>query len=166
MMVSVARSLKCRAPLIANFLSERAAQDAFEVEAWRNESRRLYPVTLMRNQNGLPQCTVETIKPAVQASSGEFEHPMLPTIDCLQKNLTATRDFQERTITWSCHDNIVPDSMEGIALEEQGRGRATGDGKYVRGMKIGDVVTVWAKARFPGWVNTVTKVQIDVYWAV
>jgi hypothetical protein len=56
--------------------------------------------------------------------------------------------------------------VDGTALEEQGRGRDTGTGEFVRNLKLGDVVTVWAKARFPQWVNVVEQVKIDVYWAV
>jgi len=33
-------------------------------------------------------------------------------------------------------------------------------------MKVGDVVPVWGKARFPGWANVVEMVKIDIYWAV
>lgn len=113
-------------------------------------------------------CTVQTFAPTVHPSSPEkFEHPLLPTSKCLQKNLTATRESLEHKIIWSCHDDVLdPDSMAAQALEDQGRGRETAKGDYVRDMKIGDIVTVWAKARFPGWVNVVETVQIDVYFAV
>ncbi|KAM7201943.1 hypothetical protein V8F20_004651 [Naviculisporaceae sp. PSN 640] len=52
------------------------------------------------------------------------------------------------------------------ALAEIGRGKATGDGEFVRNLKLGDIVTVWAKARFAGWVNYVDRVKVDVYWAI
>jgi len=51
-------------------------------------------------------------------------------------------------------------------LEEQGRGRGTGNGEFVRDLRLGDVVTVWGMARFGAWVNNVEAVKIDVYWAV
>jgi hypothetical protein len=95
-----------------------------------------------------------------------FRHPLNPGLDCLQRNLTATRDTTEHVITWSCTDNTDPDSVDGKKLDEQGRGRETANGEYVRNLKVGDVVTVWAKARYGGWVNTVEEVKIDVYWAV
>jgi hypothetical protein len=85
---------------------------------------------------------------------------------CLQKNLTATEEFKEHKIVWSCTDNVDPDSVDGKELDAQGRGRATATGEYVRNMKVGDVVTVWGKARFPGWANFVETVKIDIYWAV
>lgn len=43
---------------------------------------------------------------------------------------------------------------------------AEGNGKFVRSLKMGDVVSVWGKARFPRTVNKVRKVKIDIYWAV
>ncbi|OWO98030.1 hypothetical protein B2J93_8255 [Marssonina coronariae] len=112
--------------------------------------------------------TIETITPTVHGSSPDkFEHPLMPTMQCLQKNLTASKPSKEHKIVWSCLDDVAdPDSVAAKALEDQGRGRGTANGVYVREMKVGDIVTVWAKARFPGWVNVVEKVQIDIYYAV
>ena len=95
-----------------------------------------------------------------------FEHPLNPTGSALQKNKTATRPAEEHIITWSYDDRIRPDSKEAQDLEEIGRGRETGTGEIVRSLKTGDVVTVWAKARYGGWVNHVEEVRIDAYWAV
>jgi hypothetical protein len=61
---------------------------------------------------------------------------------------------------------VHPDSPEADALEEQGRGRASLNGEFVRNLRVGDLITVWAKARFGGWANIVTDVKVDVYWAV
>ncbi|CZS91734.1 uncharacterized protein RAG0_02257 [Rhynchosporium agropyri] len=120
-----------------------------------------------RRENRPLACTVETISPKVHPNSpNRFEHPLLPTLDCLQKNRTSKKKAEEYKIVWSCHDGIDPDSLGGKALEEQGRGRNTANGQFVRDMRVGDIVTVWGKARFPGWVNMIEKVQIDVYWAV
>ncbi|KUJ06346.1 uncharacterized protein LY89DRAFT_603447 [Mollisia scopiformis] len=95
-----------------------------------------------------------------------FHHEFIPNQDCLQKNLTATKNVQTHQVVWSCDDDTDPDSVFGQALEDRGRGRATATGEFVRNMKIGDVVTVWAKARFAEWANTIEEVKIDVYWAV
>jgi hypothetical protein len=51
-------------------------------------------------------------------------------------------------------------------LEGMGRGSETGNGDFVRSLQIGDVVTVWARARFPGWANLVEELRVDMYWAV
>jgi hypothetical protein len=91
---------------------------------------------------------------------------MLPSTLVLQKNVTATRDTKVHKVTWRFDDNVVTDSLEAAELEKQGRGRDSGNGKFVRDLKVGDVVTVWAKARFPQWLNVVEEVQMDVYWAV
>lgn len=96
----------------------------------------------------------------------EFKHELCPTDSVLQKNVVAERNFKTHTITWLYTDSIHPESPEGDELHLQGRGKVTGSGEYVRNMKIGDCITVWAKARFSGWVNVVERVEIDVYWAV
>ncbi|RPB23897.1 hypothetical protein L211DRAFT_749444, partial [Terfezia boudieri ATCC MYA-4762] len=69
-------------------------------------------------------------------------------------------------ITWSFDDNVNPDSSEGDELEQQGRGRESMTGNFVRSLKLGDVVTVWARARFRGWRTNVEQVKMDIYWAV
>ncbi|OAA63875.1 hypothetical protein ISF_04584 [Cordyceps fumosorosea ARSEF 2679] len=96
----------------------------------------------------------------------EYSFPLLHSPKwTVCKNKRAHRDFQDHEITWTCYDDIKPDSDGGKALEENGRGRETGDGEFVRSLQLGDVVTLWAKARFPGWVNSVRAASIDVYWA-
>lgn len=99
-------------------------------------------------------------------STRRFHHDLLPSNMRIQCNMTAKKDTKAYRVQWSWTDNIDPDSPQGDELEKQGRGRATGTGEFVRNLKLGDVVTVWAKARFPMWVNHVEKVQIDVYWAL
>lgn len=84
----------------------------------------------------------------------------------IHRNKSATNDWQEHVVTWSYLDDIKADSKEGKALDDEGRGRATGDGSFVRNLLLGDVITVWGKSRFGGWVNNVENVKIEVYWAV
>lgn len=83
----------------------------------------------------------------------------------VSKNKRAHRDWQKHQVTWSCFDDVKSESDGGKALEDGGRGRESGDGEFVRNLELGDVVTLWAKARFPMWVNTVKYVRMDVYWA-
>ena len=85
---------------------------------------------------------------------------------CVHRNKRANREWQQHIVVWSCDDDIKEDSDGGKALAEEGRGRATGNGEFVRNLKLGDVVTLWAKARFGGWANSVKSASIDVYWAV
>jgi hypothetical protein len=108
--------------------------------------------------------TTATEPPEVKA---EFVHRLDSSLDCLQCNKTAINTATEYVITWSCTDDTMdPDSIDAKKLYEEGRGRLTANGQYVRNLKIGDVVTVWGKARYGGWVNYVEEVKIEVYWAV
>ena len=116
-------------------------------------------------------CGIRTIQPPIvpnlsNPSKSIFEHPLLPTGKRLQSNLMAERKAKEHIITWAHDDCIEPYSQEGDALEEAGRGRETATGDFVRNLKLGDIVTIWARARFPGWVNHVEEARIDIYWVV
>lgn len=111
--------------------------------------------------------TITKEKSKTRETSYHFEHPLLPDDGMvLQKNMTSDRNMKEHVITWSCDDNIDPESLEADELAQNGRGSATGSGEMVRNLEVGDVITVWAKARFPGWTNEVNMIKIDVYWAI
>lgn len=122
-------------------------------------------------------CVPSTIEPEVvqepsrhsdveNAPTYKFNHPFLPSSTSLQANVVAGKTDKEHVITWSADDNVQEDSPEAIVLENEGRGKATGNGNFVRDLQMGDIITVWARARFPGWRNDVSKLAIDVYWAV
>ncbi|KAF4122909.1 hypothetical protein GMORB2_7216 [Geosmithia morbida] len=103
----------------------------------------------------------------VDNPSYKYQHPLEPRQDWeIQRNKLATKTWQENEVTWSWDDNVDPESEDAKALEELGRGKGTGSGGLVRSLKLGDVVTIWGKARFPGWSNVVEKVKVDIYWAV
>jgi hypothetical protein len=96
-----------------------------------------------------------------------YEHGFMPPEDrVIQRNRTRNREMKTHVVEWSWTDDIHPESDGALELKSKGRGRATGDGRFVRDLKLGDVVTVWGKAKFPAWVNHIEKVKIDVYWAV
>ncbi|ETS84223.1 hypothetical protein PFICI_02248 [Pestalotiopsis fici W106-1] len=82
----------------------------------------------------------------------------------IQGNKTATRETQHHTVEWNYADDINPELSEADKLEDIGRGRATGNGEFVRNLKLGDMVTVWGRARFGGWENVVKKVELKIYW--
>ncbi|KAL2140120.1 hypothetical protein VTI28DRAFT_4235 [Corynascus sepedonium] len=114
-----------------------------------------------------------TVYPEVEwkseAEAYVFRHDLCAREDLkVQCNVTAQRDAQEHRVVWSYTDDIDPecDVEAATKLAGQGRGKATGSGKFVRGLKLGDVVTLWAKARFPAWANFVESVKMDVYYAV
>lgn len=84
----------------------------------------------------------------------------------IQCNKTAINSFADYRIVWSWTDDIAPGSPEAEQLARQGRGKLSGSGEFVRSLRLGDVVTVWAKSRFTGWVNQIQKVGVAIYWAV
>jgi hypothetical protein len=120
--------------------------------------------------NALNMDNLRTLWPTSELRQGTevFHHELLPDPDHqIQSNVLADDQTKEHRVVWSRTDNIKSTSTQAHELlEEKGRGRGTGDGQFVRNLKLGDVVTVWARARFPGWVNHVESVQIDVYWVV
>jgi hypothetical protein len=82
-------------------------------------------------------------------------------------NRAATRETKRHHIIWHYLDAISPDSEEALRIQrEDGRGSETLDGSKVRSMKLGDTVSVWARARFPGWVNHAKSVSVRVFWAI
>ncbi|OBT57048.1 hypothetical protein VE04_02605 [Pseudogymnoascus sp. 24MN13] len=96
----------------------------------------------------------------------ELEHPFLPHDKTLQKNLVAKKEAVDYTIVWRWDDDIDAESDDAEELQKAGRGKATGNGEFVRSLEVGDVVTLWARARFPGWSITVMDVEVDMFWAV
>ncbi|KAF9879501.1 hypothetical protein CkaCkLH20_03044 [Colletotrichum karsti] len=115
-------------------------------------------------------CGLQSVYPPVVASADgklAYHHHVHPLENLkIQSNKTAHRDFLDHEVVWSWTDDIHPESPEGDHLSEIGRGRGTGTGRFVRSLKLGDVVTVWGKARFGGWCNYVESVKVEIYWAV
>ncbi|KAK3311008.1 uncharacterized protein B0T15DRAFT_385346 [Chaetomium strumarium] len=115
-------------------------------------------------------CTVlPEVERKEEADDYVFKHPLLPREDLrIQSNRVADGDTQTHRVVWSYTDDIDPvrDLEAATRLKEQGRGAATANGRFVRDLKLGDVVTVWAKARFRGWANHVESVKLDVYYAI
>ncbi|KLU92665.1 hypothetical protein MAPG_11609 [Magnaporthiopsis poae ATCC 64411] len=121
-----------------------------------------------------PDISPCAMRPIVPALVGEpekrlrMEHPLAPLEEyMIQCNKTASRDGPHtHVVEWRADDNIDPDTPQAQELVNAGRGRATGTGEFVRNLKLGDVITVWAKARFVGWQNNLKFLKVDVYWAV
>ncbi|SPO00196.1 uncharacterized protein DNG_03045 [Cephalotrichum gorgonifer] len=116
-----------------------------------------------------PNCKLRQTVPVPISKDigGVLEYKLLPDhAYMIQCNRTANGRPETHTITWSYTDDVHPDSAAAEALVEKGRGRETGMGAFVRSLMVGDEVSVWAKARFPGWTNHVLSIGIDVYWAL
>ncbi|KAK4144991.1 uncharacterized protein C8A04DRAFT_10967 [Dichotomopilus funicola] len=126
--------------------------------------------------NSLSLDTLCTVFPPIEWSSQQnkytFQHQLNPHEDLkVQCNRVAIRETLTHRVVWSHTDDIRPDrdsDAEAVTnlATVQGRGKATGDGKFVRDLKLGDVVTLWAKARFPSWTNNVESVKLEVYYAI
>ena len=84
----------------------------------------------------------------------------------LQTNVQSKGDSTEHTIAWSHLDDAARDSAEAEDLRQHGRGAATGDGRFVRTLQLGDCVTLWARARYPAWANHVEEAAVEVYFAI
>jgi len=99
----------------------------------------------------------------------DFDNPLLPLEHLkIQCNQVAINQDREHVVVWTYTDDIDPEKNEAAAdeLSARGRGKATGNGKFVRSLRLGDIVTVWGKQRFPGWLNYVSRIKVDVYWAL
>lgn len=99
----------------------------------------------------------------------EYRHELMPTDNHkIQTNILGRRESTDHRVEWRWNDDIDPSGYDPRVeqLVKAGRGKATGNGEFVRSLTLGDVVTVWGRSRFPAWTNTVEKVRIDVYWAV
>ena len=117
----------------------------------------------------LSMCALRTLYPEVRNNEQGlyFHHELHSDAEHkIQGNRTASRDWEDFTITWSPSDDIKADSEAAHRLSDAGRGMATGNGDFVRDLKMGDVVSIWGHARFPGWTNHVEKVGIKIYWAI
>ncbi|KAI0544716.1 hypothetical protein F4679DRAFT_563895 [Xylaria curta] len=110
---------------------------------------------------------IRPVWPPLKESLTEYDHALHPVPDhMIQSNRVAEHDWQHHHIEWSWTDRADPELRVSEELEANGRGSATGDGSFLRTLKVGDMVTVWGHARFPGWINSVQKVQVQVYWAL
>jgi hypothetical protein len=90
---------------------------------------------------------------------------LLPRAHKLQNNPRG-QQFEHNTIVWHYLDDIAADSAEAEEIEQTlGRGRATLDGSTVRGLQVGDSISVMGRARFPGWHNEVERVSVRVFWS-
>jgi hypothetical protein len=118
-------------------------------------------------QDGEEQEVLENEKGQVAVHYGSDHPKLLPRGNKLQMNATRVSEMQDHTIVWHYLDDIAPDSLEAEEIERtQGRGRDTLDGRGVRELAVGDSIAVWARARFPGWSNTVAQARVVIFWAI
>lgn len=94
------------------------------------------------------------------------EHPFLPPSTHLQRNITARSETQHHSVTWHYNDSMEENSPATEAADSRGQGWKSLDGTFVRSLRTGDCITLWSRARFPGWRSEVENATITVYWAV
>ncbi|KAI5924496.1 hypothetical protein F4810DRAFT_663910 [Camillea tinctor] len=116
----------------------------------------------------IPTCAIRPVWPPLNEAATDYDHALhSPPDHVIQRNKVAVKEWQDHHVEWSRADNIDPESTAGQDLETvHGRGAATGNGEFVRDLKVGDMVTVWGRARFGAWKNFVKTATVRVYWAV
>lgn len=108
-----------------------------------------------------------TVENSEESRVGGYEFDLLPNTRWLiQKNKRADNEWQDHEVIWRYTDCVEPASDAAHALVDQGRSPETADGEFLRQLRVGDVITMWAKARFHGWVNNVQSASIRIYWAL
>ncbi|KAI9671232.1 MAG: hypothetical protein M1829_004639 [Trizodia sp. TS-e1964] len=135
-----------------------------QIDIINNELHNVPPSPTSTEASATPSITF-TPKHPVDAA-GALAHAFLPPSTRIQSNKLATRASRRHVIHWSYLDVAGPESPEGIAALAAGRGEASVDGAFVRRLELGDCVTLWAHARFPGWRNHVESAKVTVWWAV
>ncbi|KAH7925691.1 hypothetical protein BV22DRAFT_969693, partial [Leucogyrophana mollusca] len=94
------------------------------------------------------------------------KHPFLPPPTHLQRNIHAKSEMHHHTVVWHYLDCVEEGSSEAVEAELRGQGWKSLDGSFVRGLKVGDCITLWLRARFPAWAMRAAKAKMDIYWAV
>ncbi|KAG0707653.1 hypothetical protein DFH29DRAFT_591897 [Suillus ampliporus] len=103
---------------------------------------------------------------SIRFTRKDVERPFLPSPTTLQKNIVAKSQTTHHIVTWTYLDDVKEGSPEAIAAENNGQGWKSYDGSFVRDLQVGDCITLWMRARFPGWSMNGVKAKITVYWAV
>lgn len=96
----------------------------------------------------------------------DVKQPFLPPPSTLQKNIVAEGQTTHHIVTWTDLDDVKEGSPEAIAAENRGQGWKSYDGSFVRDLQVGDCITLWMRARFPGWRNEAVRAKITTFWAV
>lgn len=80
----------------------------------------------------------------------------------IQRNRRAEREMQRHHVEWTwLDDSITGEEDVGFLGHNPG-----GNGDFVRGLRLGDMVTIWGRARYAGWTNHVQRIDMRIYYAV
>ncbi|OJD26318.1 hypothetical protein ACJ73_02304 [Blastomyces percursus] len=81
----------------------------------------------------------------------------------VQQNKVAVGEHQTREIVWMLDGDGVKGHEQAKSKDED-TGSGPGDG-FVRTLRPGDVICLWARAIYPGWANVVKKAKIEVAYS-
>jgi hypothetical protein len=124
---------------------------------WTNEHRTMSP---------------SWIHPSGVALACPSYRPHLPmdnnTPTFLARNLRGNLTLQHHRVVWHYLDDIGAQSdVDPVTGLNSGGGTSVMlNGSFVRELKIGDTIAVWAKARHPRWVNYIHNASVTVSWAI
>ncbi|PPQ67204.1 hypothetical protein CVT24_011275 [Panaeolus cyanescens] len=79
----------------------------------------------------------------------------------IRRNLRANNKFRKRVVVWSWDDEL--EANEERKLNGQGIGQGAG---FVEALGKDDRIAVMARARYPGWMNFVESVTIEVFYSI
>ncbi|KAL1894613.1 hypothetical protein Cpir12675_003602 [Ceratocystis pirilliformis] len=109
-----------------------------------------------------------TVIPRSQVEEGDRKLDMEYNSDqyLIQINRQANSIMAQHCVEWRWDDSIeLHQGRTDTEFRKQGRSPTTPSGEFVRNLQVGDIITIWAKARYPGWRNEVESVTLDVHWA-
>ena len=122
-----------------------------------------WDISMIRDEHDSPSLVDSPVRFVLKEP---LSHPFLPTPSHLQRNLHAAKDWHTHIVELHHLDTVEEGSAEAKAADARGRGWQSMDGTFVRGLCVGDCITLWMRARFPLWVCTVRRAKIDIFWAV
>ncbi|KAF2397095.1 hypothetical protein EJ06DRAFT_559224 [Trichodelitschia bisporula] len=155
----------------------RECQTWFEagIERWYDDG-----MSVVEGETGRWEgCAIEdlsTVYPQVRTVEGKGgayvldQDALVPPGREIHRNINFLRRMHEACEIWRHTDYLCPEGEEWQAYLWRKYGLRDGwtHGHFVRNLRLGDVVTVWGKARGTSgaWVNNVESVEVDVYWSV
>ncbi|KAH7907055.1 hypothetical protein BJ138DRAFT_1161074 [Hygrophoropsis aurantiaca] len=99
-------------------------------------------------------------------SKNNDEIPFAPLPTHLQRNVRASDNMAHHTIVWNYLDSVKEGSPGAVLADLRGQGWESLDGNFIRGLEIGDCITLWMRARYHLWAVHASMATIEIYWAV
>jgi hypothetical protein len=105
----------------------------------------------LEGDNNYNNCEVVTVKTPDDEKCDTWK---------IQRNERASGEYQLHTVIWTEEEEEVID--ESILMNETGRGLGRG---FVRSLKKDDRIAIMARAEFPGWVNHIKSIELEIYYS-